>query len=104
MTDRRLLTRPNPPRAAARPRTRQRTVATAPAGPEVIPDTGREVGSDSVPTTCKAVEAAVRGIEDARDRRMAEREAKLTTMETFGLIKRTRGGARLPNRKSEVFS
>ncbi len=54
--------------------------------------------------TCKAVEAAVQGIEDARDRRMAEREAKLTTMETFGLIKRTRGGARLPNKKSEVFS
>jgi hypothetical protein len=51
MTNRSLLTRPNPPRVAARLRTRQRTVATVPARLEAMPDPGREVGITDVPTT-----------------------------------------------------
>lgn len=42
-------------------------------------------------TACTAIEAAVQGIDDARARRRAEREAILCTLERFGLVTRTRG-------------
>ena len=51
---------------------------------------------------CKATEEAMQGCRNDRDRRKAEREAIFQTMERFGLISRTRGGAPIPsvNRKS----
>ncbi len=55
-------------------------------------------------STCSTITGAVQSVEDARGRRLEERDANRTTIETFGLIKRTRGGARRPNRTSEVFS
>ncbi len=41
----------------------------------------------------EAVQKAVKGCRNDRERRKAEREAILCTMERFGLIQRTRGGA-----------
>jgi hypothetical protein len=51
--------------------------------------------------TCSAIQEALRGLEDPRARRKAEREAILSTMERFGLIKRTRGDAPLRYPKPE---
>jgi hypothetical protein len=61
MTNRRLLTRLNPPRAVARPGTRQRAVATAPDGLEAVPDSGWDVGRHCVPTGTTE-QASARGI------------------------------------------
>ena len=51
---------------------------------------------------CKAIGEALQGCQNARERRMAEREAILCTMQRFGLISRTRGGEPIqaPIRKS----
>lgn len=51
---------------------------------------------------CSASSKAAKGRANDRERRKAEREAILRTMERFGLISRTRGGAPIPsvNRKS----
>jgi transposase InsO family protein len=42
-------------------------------------------------TACAAIERAVQGIENARARQRAEREALWRTLEEFGLVTRTRG-------------
>ena len=42
-------------------------------------------------TVCAAIERAVHGIENARARQRAEREAVWRTLEEFGLVTRTRG-------------
>ena len=42
-------------------------------------------------TACAATERAVQGIDDARARQRAEREAVWRTLEEFGLVTRTRG-------------
>ena len=42
-------------------------------------------------TACAAIRSAALGIDDARARRRAEREAILCTLEQFGLVTRTRG-------------
>ena len=39
--------------------------------------------------TCAAIRSAVQGIDDARARRRAEREAILCTLEELGLVTRT---------------
>jgi hypothetical protein len=51
---------------------------------------------------CRAIREAVQGCKNARERRKAEREAILSTLEDFALISRTRGGAPITssNRKS----
>jgi hypothetical protein len=51
---------------------------------------------------CRAIREAVQGCSNDRERRKAEREAILRTLERFALIERTRGGAPLRdvNRKS----
>jgi hypothetical protein len=49
---------------------------------------------------CKAIACAVEGLEPGRERRRAEREAILATLQSFGLINRTRGGIPVPT--SEV--
>lgn len=51
---------------------------------------------------CRAIREAVQGCKSDRERRKAEREAILRTLEDFALIERTRGGAplRTVNRKS----
>ncbi len=54
--------------------------------------------------TCTAVREALAGVEDARLRALKEREAKLRTMEQFGLIERTRGDAPHPHLKCERIS
>jgi hypothetical protein len=51
-----------------------------------------------------AIEDAVRGCDQPRARRLAEREAVLETMERFGLITRTRGRAIRTLRKPEGVS
>lgn len=53
-------------------------------------------------STCQAVEIALAGIQGARARRRAEREAILANMERFELIKRTRGGRPYHLVKSEL--
>ena len=53
---------------------------------------------------CCARAAAVLGITDARARRPAEREATWKVLESYGLVKRTRGGAPLPSREAEAIS
>ena len=47
----------------------------------------------------QAIETAVHGLSNARERRRAEREAILATLEDFELITRTRGGRPLPRSK-----
>jgi hypothetical protein len=53
---------------------------------------------------CSAREQAVLGVIGARARRRAEREAVFTTLELYGLVTRTRGGAPLPFPKAEGIS
>jgi len=53
---------------------------------------------------CRAIHKAVEGCNNPRARRRAEREAILQTLETFGLITRTRGGLPLPGSKRKEFS
>jgi transposase InsO family protein len=53
---------------------------------------------------CSAREQAVLGVIGARARRRAEREAVFTTLELYGLVTRTRGGAPLPSPKAEGIS
>jgi transposase InsO family protein len=55
-------------------------------------------------TACAAIEAAVQGIDDARARRRAEREAILCTLEQFGLVTRTRGRRPATCSKAERLS
>jgi len=55
-------------------------------------------------TACAAIEAAVQGIDDARARRRAEREAILCTLERFGLVTRTRGRGPATCSKAERLS
>jgi hypothetical protein len=55
-------------------------------------------------TACAAIEKAVQGIEDARARRRAEREAVWCTLEQFGLVTRTRGRRPAPCSKAERLS
>ena len=55
-------------------------------------------------TACAAIEAAVQGIDDARARRRAEREAILCTLERFGLVTRTRGRRPATCSKAERLS
>jgi hypothetical protein len=50
---------------------------------------------------CRRVENAVRGARLPRERRLAEREAILSTMEQYGLIRRTRGDQEYPETKPE---
>jgi transposase InsO family protein len=45
---------------------------------------------------CQAIACAVEGLDGARERRRAEREAILATLQSFGLINRTRGGVPVP--------
>ena len=47
-------------------------------------------------TACQAIARAVEGLEAARERRRPEREAILATLQSFGLITRTRGGVPIP--------
>jgi ribosomal protein S28E/S33 len=60
--------------------------------------------ADFYATTRRAIERAVDGVEGARARRLAEREAIFETLERVGLIRRTRGGAPLPPVKHESVS
>jgi len=53
---------------------------------------------------CRAREDAVLGLTDARARRTAERQAIWRTLESFGLVRRTRGGAPLPPQQAEGIS
>jgi hypothetical protein len=53
---------------------------------------------------CHAREEALRDVIGARARRRAVREATLVTLERFGLVYRTRGGARLFAAPGEVVS
>lgn len=53
---------------------------------------------------CRAREHAVLGTVGARARRQAEREATWRTLERYGLVRRTRGGAPLPAREAEGIS
>jgi len=55
-------------------------------------------------TACAAIRSAVQGIDDARARRRAEREAVLCTLEQFGLVTRTRGRWPAPCSKAERLS
>lgn len=55
-------------------------------------------------TACAAIRSAVQGIDDARARRRAEREAVLCTLEQFGLVTRTRGRRPAPCSKAERLS
>jgi len=55
-------------------------------------------------TACAAIRSAVQGIDDARARRRAEREAILCTLEQFGLVTRTRGRRPAPCSKAERLS
>jgi len=55
-------------------------------------------------TARAAIECAVRGIDDARARRRAEREAILCTLEQFGLVSRTRGRRPATCSKAERLS
>jgi transposase InsO family protein len=55
-------------------------------------------------TACAAIESAVQGIENARARRRAEREAILCTLEQFGLVTRTRGRRPAACSKAERLS
>jgi transposase InsO family protein len=47
-------------------------------------------------TVCQAIARAMEGLEPGRERRRAEREAILATLQSFGLIIRTRGGVPVP--------
>jgi hypothetical protein len=53
---------------------------------------------------CQAIARGVEGLDKARDRRRAEREAILATLQSFGLITRTRGGVSVPPPKCELIS
>jgi transposase InsO family protein len=53
---------------------------------------------------CHAREHAVLGTVGARARRLAQREATWCVLESFGLVRRTRGGAPLPAREAEGIS
>ena len=53
---------------------------------------------------CEARRKAVLGCNTKRGRRLAEREATLATMQQYGLVSRTRGGAPLPLVKAEEVS
>lgn len=55
-------------------------------------------------TVCAAIERAVQGIENARARRRAEREAVWCTLEQFGLVTRTRGRRPAACSKAERLS
>jgi hypothetical protein len=55
-------------------------------------------------TACAAIRSAVQGIDDARARRRAEREAILSTLERFGLVTRTRGRRPATCSKAERLS
>jgi hypothetical protein len=52
---------------------------------------------------CSAIEKAVQGQRTARARRRAEREAIYATLEHFGLVRRTRGGAPITPVEGEDF-
>lgn len=52
---------------------------------------------------CRAAWEAMQGCQSDRERRKAEREAILQTLERFGLISRTRGGAPLPGATRKSF-
>jgi len=54
-------------------------------------------------TACAAIEAAVQGIDDARARRRAEREAILCTLERFGLVTYPRSRARSMPKSGTTF-
>jgi hypothetical protein len=55
-------------------------------------------------TACAAIRSAVQGIDEARARRRAEREAILCTLEQFGLVTRTRGRGPATCSKAERLS
>jgi hypothetical protein len=55
-------------------------------------------------TACAAIRRAVQGIEGARARRRAEREAVWCTLERFGLVTRTRGRRPAPCSKAVRLS
>jgi len=58
---------------------------------------------DFYEAACRAVEQAVQGCRNDRERRKAEREAILQTMEAFALIERTRGGVPIAPRMRKSF-
>lgn len=53
---------------------------------------------------CRAREHAVLDTVGARARRLAERDATWAVLESYGLVRRTRGGAPLPSREAEGIS
>ena len=53
---------------------------------------------------CSAIGKALQGQATARARRRAEREAIYATLERFGLVRRTRGGAPITPVKAEDIS
>jgi transposase InsO family protein len=53
---------------------------------------------------CQAIARAVEGLDKARERRRAEREAILATLQSFGLIIRTRGGVPVPAPRCELIT
>jgi hypothetical protein len=53
---------------------------------------------------CQAIASAVEGLEPARERRRAEREAILATLQSFGLINRSRGGRPGPSPKCALIT
>jgi hypothetical protein len=55
-------------------------------------------------TACAATGTAVQGIDNARVRRRAEREAILCTLMEFGLVTRTQGRWPVAAFKAEVLS
>jgi hypothetical protein len=54
--------------------------------------------------TCQAIASAVEGLESARERCRAEREAILATLQSFGLINRTRGGVAVPTSEAALIT
>lgn len=53
---------------------------------------------------CRSRQRAVLGTVGARARRLAEREATWRVLESYGLVRRSRGGAPLPSREAEGIS
>jgi hypothetical protein len=53
---------------------------------------------------CHATASAVEGLDGARERRRVEREAILATLESFGLIIRTRRDVPVPAPKAALIT
>jgi transposase InsO family protein len=88
----------NRPRATRGYRTARELDEIYPRGDDLV---DRDVFYEAA---CAAVSEAVAGLEGARARRRAERDAIFRTMECFRLITRTRGGVPIPASEVESVS